>query len=213
VKYTDPDGESPGWPEWAPQAKVKYTDNLDDWAQWIFNFDATSFEFDGGTMRLWKGDYGDARNYPQRIANFFGKGLSPFSQNLLNKIGGAGGEIGFYNKDGKMITGKQLEADYGLLSTTMQVYEKGSHSLIADAKGRTGWANGYNVLENTKPGDMYLVGTLRFNSHEKAKAFMEQLQGAKEQGEGYAYNNGNILDISLGGRGGRSVIIKWGLDE
>ena len=213
VKYVDPDGRSPGWPEWSPQAKVAYSDLLDDLAQKVFNIDATSFGFDGGTMRLWKGDYGDARNYSQRIASLAGVELPSFFQNILNKIGGSGGEIGFYDKNGKMITGKQLEADYGLLSTTMRVSERGSHNLIADAKGRTGWANGYNALKNTKPGDMYLVGILRFSTHAKAEAFMAQLQKAKEQGENYPHNNGNILDISLGGRGRRSIIIKWGLDE
>jgi hypothetical protein len=85
----------------------------------------------------------------------------------------------------------------------MKVFEKGSKKLLADKEGQTGWANAYNPTKKMKPGEMYLTGTLKFNSREKAEEFMKQLQGAKSEGEDYKYNNGNILDIKQGGRGGK----------
>ena len=211
IKYTDPDGESPGWPQWSPQAGVEYTDVWDDRASIVFNIDATKLSFDKGTMRLWKGDYGYFRKYAQGIAAVLGIMLSPMATgafHLFGLIGVAGGEIGFYDTNGSMFSESQLEQDFGLLSTTMEIFDKKSGKPIADAKGGS-WPNGYNLFNKSKPGDMYLKGTLQFSSSDYASDFKTQLDNSINSAQGYEHNGKNKINITIDEKDARKLIIIW----
>jgi hypothetical protein len=68
------------------------------------------------------------------------------------------------------------------------VFNKKTGKLITDASGRTGWANGYNPIYRSKPGNMILKGTLQFGDAEQAKNFADQLNLSKREGLKYSHN-------------------------
>jgi hypothetical protein len=205
VKYTDPDGKAgevfhggkyPGWSDGALQTVFGYVDWMDDAAPLLgFNINGTKLDFDGETLRLWKGDYGEiGRVLALR------KGI-PF-------MGGTGGEIGLYNTDGSMMRGDQLSA-IGLEGTTMQLFDKDTRNLIAeyDETGPSGWTTAFNAKHAERKEDMFSVNTLKFKSESQAKSFANGISASITRGEKYRHNGNESITVI---QKGRNVAVIWG---
>jgi hypothetical protein len=202
VKLIDPDGEAvfhggryPGWSEDAPQAQIPYTDPLDMLAIGLgFVIDATKLDFGDGYLRLWKGDY-----------NGF----------LLYGIGGAGGEIEFFDYNNNIIKGAQLTERIGLVNVTMEAFLKGDNSLVAGYSELSGWVTAFDPYKSVLPGMMYTRNTFEFRDVEYAKKFEANIQRSintgkeREMAEYYYWNHGERLNVE---REGNRVTITWGLE-
>jgi hypothetical protein len=160
-----------------------------------FNINGTKLDFGGGTLRLWKGDYGELGRL---LAN--SRGI-PFN-------GGAGGEIGFYNADGSMMKGGQLSA-IGLEGTTMQLFGKDSKNLIAEYEenGPSGWTTAFNDKQSVKKEDMFSVNSFRFKSESQAKNFADGIRGSITRGEAYKHNGNENITVT---QQGKNVVVVWG---
>jgi RHS repeat-associated protein len=200
LKYTDPDGRDifhsgkyPGWSEDAPQARIPYKDEMDpDSKKLGFSIHGTKINIGIGDLRLWKGDYGEARI------------LVPLGQFF---IGGAGGEIGFYDNDGKMIRGAELSNMIGLESSMMQLFSKSDNSLLAEYSEQSGWVTAFNLSRSGKKENMYTVNTFSFRTEAQATDFTKKLRAGEYAQGRYPYNGGENFNIS---QNGKDVIIKWG---
>jgi hypothetical protein len=191
VKYVDPDGKAifhggkyPGWSEDAPQARVPYINFWDKHVDKIgFSIDSARIDFDGITLRLWKGDYGQLRKYaPEDI-----RGL----------IGGIGGEIGFYNKAGIMIRGERPENTLGLIKSEMQLFSKLDNKLLAEYGESSGWATAFDPFATGNKENMYTVNTFTFKTASQAEKFAAGVKGGMRDANNYLYNNGERVDVRL----------------
>jgi hypothetical protein len=169
------------WPETAPQAWLRYTDNLDIAAILGFDIYATKLDFEEGTLRLWRGNY----------------------------LGAPGGELEFFDRKGKIIIGADLKKNLTITNVQMQVFSANG-KLIAEDNELTGWANAYNPFVLSQKYLTYLVGTITFYDQEKAEKFAVELKnsvGVRGQGESYYWNAHQTIIVD---QRGSQVIIKWG---
>jgi hypothetical protein len=197
IKYTDPDGNAvahggpyPGWSEDAPQAMLPYLDVMDPASALLtFNIHSTKLDFGGGHLRLWKGDYNNIPGFD---------------------MGGAGGEIGFYDYNGNMLKGSQLENSIGLLSSKMQLLSKRDNGIIAEYGEQSGWVTAFNPSQSGKKEDMYTVNTFTFKSEKQAARFANSLDA--KSGMDYPYNGGENINIQIDPTNKKNVVVTWGVE-
>ena len=193
IKYVDPDGRAPwhfgrypGWSEDAPQARVPYVDDIDKNAFRLgFTIDSAKIETADFTLRLWKGDYG---------------------------IGGIGGEIGFYDGEGNMIKGAQLEQSLGLVNSTMQLFSKSDKGILVEYGESSGWVTAFDPLSSGKKENMYTLNTFTFETEDQAKSFASKIQGAVGSANNYDYNGREKVNSRINESDKKNVIVTFGLD-
>jgi hypothetical protein len=201
VKYTDPDGREvfhggkyPGWSEDAPQAGIPYKDWMDPASKALtFNIHGAKMEFDGGYLRLWKGDYNNL----------------PFAMGK----GGAGGEIGFYGYNDKMIKGEQLSQSIGLTGATMRLFAKNDNHLVAEYGELSGWVTAFNPEESISKENLYSVNTFEFRTERQAAGFANNIRStllSPNRGKNYGHNGNENISIQVQGN---KAIVTWGLPE
>jgi hypothetical protein len=198
VKYTDPDGREifwiaperreSGWSHDAPQRIFGYNDSYDYYAQALFDIHGTKFDLNGITLRLWKGNYGY----------------------IFSEFGGAGGEIGFYNKFGRSMNRLELFL-IGLVSTKLEVFRKETGDYVASREEKTSsyWTTSFSWDKQGKPEELYTVNTLTFKNEKTASGFADKLSAVKGEAESYRHNRNEKIRIV---QEGKNVIITWGLD-
>ena len=204
VKYVDPDGKWPGWVDlkrresgWshdAPQRAFGYTDFFDSKMDLLFDIQGTKFETGDFTLRLWKGDYGMHRD--------------KLPGDWAGRVGGAGGEIGFYNSDGTSMSRSDLTR-MGLESTKLEVFRKGSGEYVAsrEEKSRSFWTTSFSWDNQGNGEDLYSVNTFNFKNEKSATAFADRLRGSREGAGSYPYNGNESISIK---QEGKKVVVTWG---
>ena len=208
VKYIDPDGEYvarcgryPGWSEDAPQAILPYADWMDKKSSLLgFSIDSAKIVMGNVTLRLWKGDYGGAR----KLVPEFARG----------SIGGIGGEIGFYDNRGNMIRSEQLESSFGLglVNSSMQLFSKTDHSLLAEHGESSGWVTAFDPSVSMKKEDMYTVNTFTFKTVSQARRFERSLKTATGAANAYPNSGGERVRARIDEQNRKNVIVTFGLD-
>jgi hypothetical protein len=205
LKYTDPDGKAvahggkyPGWSEDAPQAGIHYKDWMDEKSELLgFSIDGARIDFNGISLRLWKGDYG---KYARPLAQMNG---IPFK-------GGAGGEIGFYDNNGIMIKGEQLSDSISLINSTMQLFSKDDNSLIAEYSERSGWVTAFSMNQSAKKGELFSANTFLFSNATAAEKFALAIQQGISAGANYyPYNGGEKVNVRIDEANQNKVIITF----
>ncbi len=216
MRYVDPDGRitfpgflvgigQSGFRKGAPQQLAGYGNWMDGKAYLLgFDIDGTAFKTENFTLRLWKGDYGGARSYLE-------------DSGLENFIGGAGGEIGFYNNDnnglgpdsGSSMSAKELRNKIGLVSTKIEIVSKSENRVIANRKEKSPsfWTTAFSWFNSNKKEDLYTKNVFTFKSEKQAQSFYNQMNNAKRGAEDYKYNRAQSFDIK---REGKTVTITWG---
>ena len=202
IKYTDPDGNSPLWfglgksgfGHEAPQRVFGFKDSMDD-KSWCFGFDlhATAFKTDNFTLRLWKGNYGDATSllYP-------------------TILGGAGGEIGLYNPDGSSMSKSDLAA-LGIVGSEISIKNKITGKTIASHKEKSAsfWTTVFSWFNKSRKEELSTKNTLIFDTDEHAADFESKIKNKKtsDDAKAYPHNKNESIEIY---RAGNRVIINYG---
>lgn len=219
VRYIDPDGRvtfpgfwlgigQSGFRKVAPQQLAGYGDWMDAKASLLgFDIDGTAFRTENFTLRLWKGDYGGARQYLNGTR----------FEGIENFIGGAGGEIGFYNNDdrglgadsGSSMSAVDLSNKIGLVSTSIEINSKSESRMIANRKEKSPsfWTTAFSWFSSNKKEDLYTKNTFTFKSEEQANNFYEILKKAESGAKSYEYNRNQTFDIRTIGK---TVTVTWG---
>jgi RHS repeat-associated protein len=207
IVMRDPDGKAIGWVDFrkqesgwghdAPQRYFGYSDYYDDNMHYLFDIQGTKFDLNGVTLRLWKGDYGMHRD--------------KLPGDWPNKVGGAGGEIGFYNPDGTSMSRSDLKK-IGLESTKLEVFRKGSGEYVAsrEEKSRSFWTTTFSWNKQGKGKDLYTINTLTFKDEDTARSFADQLRDVSDSAKSYQHKHNGNESITIT-QEGKNVIIKWGL--
>jgi RHS repeat-associated protein len=198
VNFIDPTGLdgfhlglNPGWSHDAPQRWFGYFDWYDVAACFpplCFDINSAKFKMANGiTLRLWKGTY--------------------------RAWGGAGGEIGFYRKDGYSLTRPELKK-IGLVSTSLEIIRKLDGISLGKytEKSPSFWTTVFKEYQDTCKENLYTINTFNFEDESVAQCFFNQitsnntLNGASK----YFRNLGSSIDIRIDGK---SIIIIWGKDN
>ena len=173
-----------------PQKWMGYNDGYDDFYNNKIAFlDATKFETDKFTLRLWKGNYAI--------------------------FGGLGAEIGLYNTNGDCMTRKELK-DLGLKSTTLLIVNKKDNKIVNQytEKSPSFWTTMFHAGPIWYTRDtVYTINIFEFETVEQATEFARQLtlvQDKLNNAEGYKYNRNEVIDIK---QSGNIVTITWGKPE
>ena len=210
LKYVDPDGRSPVWVKLgtsgfgheAPQRVGGYYDIFDDYASSLgFDIDGTAFKTDSFSLRLWKGNYGDA----SELAKNAGYKLLG---NVLSLYGGAGGEIGFYNPDGSSMKKSDLSA-LGITGTILEVINNKTGNIIGSrSEKKSFWTTLFSWFDNSHKEDISTRNTIIFKDEESASSFMNKMtEDVKKAAKSYKHNRQQNIDIQ---QEGKKIIINWG---
>ena len=212
IKYTDPDGNSPLWfglgksgfGHEALQRVFGFKDKMDD-KSWCLGFDlhATAFKTDNFTLRLWKGNYGDAKNLLYLSTNLLARTLPMI-------LGGAGGEIGLYNPDGTSMSKSDLAA-LGIVSSEISITNKITGKTIASHKEKSAsfWTTVFSWFNKSRKEELSTKNTLIFDTDEHAADFESKIKNKKtsDDAKAYPHNKNESIEIY---RAGNRVIINYG---
>ena len=213
VRYIDPDGRelwgwitpsskglTCGWNDCAPQTSAGYHNWMDTASVALFNIDHAEVDMGDYTIRFWKGDYGSTARKLCRT--------EPYTFTLSFFIGMAGGEVGFYNNDGKglgndggsLMTGDSL-SNLGISNVCLIVKNQDGKAL-ASVSGKRAWPNTYNIFNHSKKGNIYTETKFTFSNSEQANSFKKQFDARVEKSD-YKNQFDSIPN-------GNNVTIIWG---
>ena len=183
-----------GWNDNALQTKAGYHDWMDKASVALFNIDSAEIDMGDYSIRFWKGDYGATARY------------------VMPLIGMAGGEVGFYNNDGKglgsdggsLMTQDDLK-NLGITNIQLTVKNKNGKS-IGSVEGERAWPNVYNIADYSKKEDLYTETKLSFETNELASSFVNHFSLNIEGG---LFSNQFTKPIV----NGNDAIIIWGKNK
>lgn len=193
VTYIDPDGcidlyfgwienGQAGWNDTAIQTKAGYHNWMDPASSVIFNIDHAEVDMGDFTMRFWKGDYASTYRAGLKVSGILTD--NPLTKICSNIVGMAGGETGLYNNDGKglgfdggSLMSQEVMSNIGIIGVQLKVNKQDETTIVEVNDGKLrAWPNGYNLLDNSRKGDLYTETTYLFDSEARANEFINEFQ-------------------------------------